>query len=68
MRIEMFLLNQQLNKQKQEEIAAPTRGIALVMEKEESKPKKKTLMKIKIKKREEDNAEQHEEMTKVRVL
>jgi hypothetical protein len=47
------MLQQIANKQKHEESAAPTRGISLVMEKEESKPKKRTLMKIKIKKKED---------------
>lgn len=46
----MFTFQQQMYKQKQEELTTPTRGIALVMEKDEAKPKKKTLMRIKIKK------------------
>lgn len=47
----MFALQQQMYKQKQEQMAAPTRGVALVMEKEENKPKKKALVRIKIKKK-----------------
>lgn len=46
-------MQQQLARQKQQKATAPTRGIALVMEKEDNKPKKKALMKIKIKKKEE---------------
>lgn len=50
----MFALQQQMHKQKQEEMVAPTRGVALVMEKEESKPKKRALVRIKIKKKGEE--------------
>ena len=66
----MFMVQQHLAKQKQQEHPTPNRGIAVVMEKEETKPKKKTLMKIRIKKIEEKAAEQDEgeEKCKVRVL
>jgi hypothetical protein len=63
-------VQQHLAKQKQQEHPAPNRGIAIVMEKDDSKPKKRSLMKIRIKKIEEkpDEEDEGEEKSKVRVI
>jgi arginyl-tRNA--protein-N-Asp/Glu arginylyltransferase len=68
LRLDMFVLQQQVHKQKQEEMVTPARGLSVVMEKEETKPKKKSLMRIKIKKKGDQEGEDYEEKSKVRVL
>lgn len=55
----MFALQQQMYKEQQEKLEAPARGISLVMEKEEPKQKKKSLLRIKIKKRGNEEGENY---------
>lgn len=64
------MVQQHMAKQKQQENPTTNRGITVVMEKDEVKPKKRTLMKIRIKKIEEKPEEEEvgEEKSKIRVL
>ena len=67
MQLRMFDLQQQALKAQREGEMAPARGITLVMEKEESKPRKRPLMKITIRKKGESK-EEGEGSRKMRVL
>ena len=63
--MQMFELQQQALRAKREVEEAPSRGITLVMEKEDARPKKKSLLKITIRKKGETEGEASR---KVRVL